>query len=495
MIFNSTFTLALIALFFSGLAAAADEWKADLEPLVRSVDLSIGQTATVTLCDDSTATVELLDVDVDRDSLRDAVRAARVRVKVNGVEATLPAALYNLPREVGGVQIDCAIVKPYLANAKGNPWALEADARLRLWPAGSPWARPGTFAYPLKQRWFASASQVSNEPTYVDGVESPAWTTVYYHFDLDFGGVEGAVEVVAATDGLVVTAGGRTLDDTREAPYKPRHDRVQVLDRRGWHHVYYHLVSIDPTIQPGVRVKMGEPIGIVGKEVDSGGWSHLHYGITSRQTGGQWGTEDAYAFIWQAYLAEHKPKIIAVARPHHLLAPGETITLDARKSWCAAGKMASYEWTFTDGTTTTGPTVKRRYDTPGEYSEILRVTDAAGNVEVDFAIVQVVPRSGDVPLALHLNHNPTLGITPGDPVTFTVRAFGTTHGRETIDFGDGTEPVHLESDGNVNALAPHGYAVTTHRFAKPGRYIVTARRTDARGMNATARVYVVVEAK
>ena len=90
-----------------------------------------------------------------------------------------------------------------------NAWALEKDARLRLWPAGSPWIEPGTFSYPVRQRWFASDTQMANEPVYVDGAELPGKTDIYYHYGLDFGGAEGLVEVVAATDGLVVSAARR----------------------------------------------------------------------------------------------------------------------------------------------------------------------------------------------------------------------------------------------------------------------------------------------
>ena len=42
-------------------------------------------------------------------------------------------------------------------NSKGvageNPWGLDKDVRLRLWPAGAPLLNPGTFVYPAKQRW------------------------------------------------------------------------------------------------------------------------------------------------------------------------------------------------------------------------------------------------------------------------------------------------------------------------------------------------------
>ncbi|MFQ5981409.1 MAG: PKD domain-containing protein, partial [Candidatus Heimdallarchaeota archaeon] len=43
-----------------------------------------------------------------------------------------------------------------------------------------------------------------------------------------------------------------------------------------------------------------------------------------------------------------------------------------------------------DGSTTHGVKVKRTYDKPGSYSEVLKVTDDDGHVDYDFAIVQVL---------------------------------------------------------------------------------------------------------
>ena len=53
--------------------------------------------------------------------------------------------------------------------------------------------------------------------------------------------------------------------------------------------------------------------------------------------------------------------------------------------------------------------------------------------------------------------------------------------------------VDVQSDGNVNQHARDGYAVTVHRYAKPGQYLVRVERTDRRGATATARLVVVVE--
>jgi hypothetical protein len=208
-----------------------------------------------------------------------------------------------------------------------------------------------------------------------------------------------------------------------------------------------------------------------------------------------WGIQAAYGFVWEAYHRQHAPQIIAVARPHQLLWTGETARLDGSKSWSSAAGPLQFEWTFSDGTKATGPVVERRYDQPGSFSEILKITDAADRVAYDFQVVQVIDREQPKPLppSIHAVYSPTFGIHPGMPVTFKVRTFRS-DGGETWDFGDGTPPVQVKSDGNAKVHAPDGYAATTHAFDQAGTYLVRVEHTDARGAKATGRLCVVVDA-
>lgn len=473
-----------------------------LKPLVRWVDLDLGESQEVELSDGKKVQVKLLAMGETCDGLRSAIRRAEVKVDVAGTEVRLVAGNYHLPTTVAGVQIDCAVTGGYAKNnskstVSQDPWGLAKHARLRLWPAGSPWMNPGTFRYPAKQRWLASGTQMANEPTHVDGGEDPKQKNIYYHYGLDIGGSEGRVDVVAATDGLVISSGTAVLPGYEDSPVKPRYDVVYLLDPRGWYYRYSHLKTIDAAIRPGQAVKIGQAVGVLGKEGGSGGWSHLHFDISARQPSGKWGIVEGYAFLWEAYLAEHKPELLAVARPHHLAAIGGKVTLDGSRSWSKAGKIAKFAWRFTDGKTAEGATVERSYDRPGVYSEVLEVTDSTGRVEYDFAVVNVLdPKNPDkLPPSIHVNYAPTFGIQAGDPVTFKVRTFRTTDGKETIDFGDGTAKVEVQSDGNVKPLAADGYAETIHRFEKPGHYVVRAERTNDRGESAVGHVHVVVGEK
>jgi len=458
-------------------------------PLVRVADLNVGETQVVELVAGKKVTVKLVNLTETRDPIRDAVRVAKVTVEVEGQSLTLSSGNYHLPRTIAGVQIDCPITKGYRANSNTDPWGLVKDARVRLWPAGSPWFRPGAFVYPAKQRWFASMTQMANEPVYVDGGEKPSVRKIYYHYGLDIGGAEEMVDVVAATDGLVVSAGKQLLPGYEDTPAKPRYDVIYIMDEQGWYYRYSHLFTIE--VKAGQRVAMGQKLGLLGKEGGSGGWTHLHFDITSKQPSGKWGIQEGYAFLWEAYYKQYKPRLIAVARPHHLAWTGEKVTLDASRSW-AAGKIARYDWTFTDGSSASGPQVERSYTKPGSYSEILKITDDQGRIDYDFAVVQVLDKAKPepVPPTIHAAYAPTFGIKPGDEVTFKVRTFRSTEGMEEWDFGDGSPRVKVKSDGNVKPLDPKGYAVTAHRFAKAGHYLVSVRRSTNDGRTALAHLQV-----
>jgi murein DD-endopeptidase MepM/ murein hydrolase activator NlpD len=483
--------LLLIVVGLTSSIVTAQPPTPSMPPLVRVVDLKVNESQTVELPNKKKVTVKLVSLEESRDTVRNAVREARVEVEVDGKRIALTSAMYNLPQTIAGVQVDCPITKGILTNSGSDVWGLVKDARIRLWPADGPLLRPGTFMYPLKQRWFASMTQMANEPVYVDGGENPANRKIYYHWGLDMGGAEGMADVVAATDGLVVSSGKEILPGYQDTPAKPRYDVIYLLDDQGWYYRYSHLQVIDAAIKPGAKVTMGQKLGVLGKEGASGGWSHLHFDITSKQPSGKWGIQEGYAFLWEAYQREYKPKVLAVARPHHLVTTWSKVELDASRSW-AADKIAKYEWMLSEGTVAEGKVAATKYVKPGSYSEVLKVTDAKGHIDYDFAVVQVIDPEQPklLPPTIHAAYAPTFGIKPKDEVTFKVRTFRTTEGKETWDFGDGSPKVTVQSDGNVKPLAKDGYAVTTHRYAKAGHYLVRVERSTKDGRTATAHLQV-----
>ena len=461
---------------------------APVTPLFVTVDLKRGEKFEVALPNGDRAEVELLAMRETKGDVWGEVFRAEVDVRLNGTVATLVSGMYRLPVEMGGVMVDCPITGGLKANSHIDHWALEKDARLRIWPKDSPAIRPGTFGYPVTQKWFASQTSFSNEPV----APRPA-RLLYYHAGLDIGGCEGLIDILAATDALVVSKGDEILaGHEKDTPIQKRYDVLYLMDDRGWYYRYSHLDSFDASVELGGRVTLGQKIGTLGKEGGSGGWTHLHFEIKSRQPSGRWGTQEGYAFLWQAYQERHKPDVIAVARPGHVVFAGQSVKLDGSRSWSRGGGIANHEWTFSDGVTGKGAEQQRSYAKPGTYIETLKVTDSQGRVDYDFVRVKVFDRRNphEQPPRLHATFHPTFAPKAGEPITFKVRAFNNTHGEEVWDFGDGSPVVRTKSDGNIEQRAKNGYAIVNHTYAKPGDYLVHVQRPNAKGHHAEDRLHV-----
>ena len=88
----------------------------------------------------------------------------------------------------------------------------------------------------------------------------------------------------------------------------------------------------------------------------------------------------------------------------------------------------------------------------------------------------------------------------GDAVTFKVRTFRVGRaggpqpwqGCERWDFGDGSPALETHSDGNAQPLAKDGYAVTRHRYARAGEYVVSVTSGNDGGQTATAHLHVTI---
>jgi murein DD-endopeptidase MepM/ murein hydrolase activator NlpD len=471
-------------IFLTRLSLAA----APLDPLFKTVDLAVSESVKAALSDGSTAQIRLIKVVEHRGKVWGEVFRSDVTLEVNGERQTIQAGLYRLPVKIGGVQVDCPITGGLKDNSHINHWQLDRDARLRIWPGDSKWIRPDTFRYPVKQKWFASQTSFSNEP-----VAPRPRRQLYYHAGLDIGGAEALTEIISATDALVVSLGTNVLaKHARNTPVAKRYDVMYLLDSRGWYYRYSHLHSFDPSIRLGDRVKIGQRLGLIGKEGGSGGWTHLHFEISSRQPSGRWGTQEGYAFLWQAYLQEYRPDIIAIARPSYVAFTDQEVTFDGSKSWSSAGAIRSFEWTHADGTHATGPRTTKQFETPGTYFATLKVTDSEGRADYDFVRAKIYSRKNieQQPPRLHLAYHPTLNLRPGTEITFKARAFYHTHGEEIWDFGDGSPTVRTRSDGNVKQLARDGYVILKHRYRKPGHYLVHVRRSNELGHIGEDRLHI-----
>ena len=470
-------------------------------------DLSVGESVQVALADGTRRRVALVAVHEPRCGVRGVVRLPKITVDVDGEKADIPAALYHLPRTVNGIKIGCSITRG-VAEAVGRSrdvYALDRDARIRCWEPEDPLFGPVPLVYPARQRWFASMTQMANERVYVDGGELPALepgSRVYHHYGMDIGGHDKAVPVVAAHSGEVVVRGDEKAPDYGDEGGATRYDRVVVRDEAGWYYLYSHLDMISPGIELGGHVEAGDSIGALGKEGASGGWSHLHFGMTSPQPSGRYGQVEGYPFLVEAYLRAHPGVLLACARPHCAAAVGEPVALDGSRSICDGGEITAYRWTLHDGEVVDGVRAEKVYSKEGMYSEMLTVTDRRGETDVDFCVVQVLPRDGDparTPPGMHLTYYPTEDIRPGQPIAFKVRAFFkgqfdvNRDGEEVWDFGDGgTATSRSGEPARVRACTDLDFDERWHVYEKPGRYIVTVTRIGKNGLSATGQVRVEV---
>jgi murein DD-endopeptidase MepM/ murein hydrolase activator NlpD len=491
------FTLSALIIFFSILVPYTGTSQ-NLLRLNTVVELNVGETMEVEMINGEIVSLALIKINVERDKVRGAVRSAYVNLKVDGVLTTIGSGNYHLPKVVGKVKIDCPVIKEYTeSNYYRHDGTLPKDARIRLWPKDSPYIEPGTFGFPLNQKWLATRMQSQNELAGLGWAENIETTVPGYHAPHDFGGVEGMDEILAATDGLVVSSKKEVLAGYEDLPGDVRTDVVWVVDSRGWYYRYSHLNSIEAEIAPGAPVKIGQKIGYMGKQGGSGGWVHLHFGVHHKNPETlKWEVEDAYPYLWEAYVEKYNPKIIAVARPRLITWTNQKIQVNGTNSQSLAGDIVSYEWFFTDGSTAKGIVQKRKYKKAGEYSEILKVTDSKGNSSYDFAYVQVFDKKNperQIP-TIHPAYYPTQNIKSGDPVTFVVRTFGSQVGEEVWDFGDGSNKVVVNSGViDRNTQNEGKYAETVHKFSKPGQYIVRVERSNEFGFKAIGHLYVNVE--
>src|SRR4051794_4974151 len=94
----TTFLLSAFLFHLAGISAADDK---PLPTLSRSIDLNIGESQEVTLSNGKQTTIKLIDLQESRDSVRNAVRVALVKVEIDGQPLELISANYQLPKTLG----------------------------------------------------------------------------------------------------------------------------------------------------------------------------------------------------------------------------------------------------------------------------------------------------------------------------------------------------------------------------------------------------------
>ncbi|MBF0216974.1 MAG: PKD domain-containing protein [Candidatus Omnitrophica bacterium] len=151
---------------------------------------------------------------------------------------------------------------------------------------------------------------------------------------------------------------------------------------------------------------------------------------------------------------------------------GETVSFDGTKS-VADGGSATYQWSFGDGTTATGPKVTHTYDKSGKYVVNLTVDDGKATA----------CSSATDSLHVMVNGKPSASIADvedtcaGRKVSFDASASKDEDGdglTYSWDFGDGVR----ESTG----------AKTSHVYEKGGTYYVTVTVDDGKNSKCSSSI-------
>ena len=419
------------------------------------------------------------------------IREARVQVEVNGRAVTLVSANVSpAGRRSAGVQVDCPVTKGYLQELRPVRGLLGPGQGRAGCGSGRP-ARPGPprgrSSYPARQRWFAGADADGQRAVVRRRRrDAPTGRPIYYHSGLDIGGCEGLVDVVSASDGLVVSAGGKALPEYADIPFykRARYDYVYVLDCPGL------VLSVRP---PQVD-RPGDPPGGTGQDgaedrrARQGGVERRLVAPALRHQGPAALGQVGHPGGLRLPLGGVPARAQAAGPGRGPAAPPGRGRREGRRS-TARGPGARradrrFEWTFSDGTHRDGPRVERDIRPPGQLQR-----GPQGRRRPGAGRLRLRRRAG------HRRRSPTAscrrrstratrrrGHPPGRPgdvqgADLPRRPTATRRGTSAT----GARPVAVRSDGNVKPSAPDGYAEAAHRYAKPGHYLVRVERAGPHG--------------
>ena len=423
----------------------------------RIVCLDVGEQYTFVLKNGTKKNIKLLSVSEYRDSVLKKPRWANVDIEIDGKVIRLKSAPYVMPTEIEGLRIQADTTSTWLKMPK--------RVQFSVWDATDPIVKTDQLAFPVRNYLlFSHGIQNYNEVVHLgrrDG--NPNGPNFYHNYGVDFAGYEAAEVVLSPVEGKAVTLW----------PDKDDYAGVIVEDENGLIWAMCHLDSRMPSIVYGRQVKKGQPVGILGMQVSSGRFSHLHVGTYTRSADGEVRREDRnlrlnlYPWFVAAYKElPNRQRLFAVARPHHSVTIGDKVVFDGSNSLAFESKIAAYRWQFHDGQTIDNKIAEKTFDKPGTFIATLYVKDDKGTEDIDFCKVKVYPSGGQlggIP-TIFMTYTPTMDIMPDQAVQFRMWIQGAS--RQTpieVDFGDGTVISDYKSFSSIQ-----------HRFKTPGIHIITA---------------------
>jgi murein DD-endopeptidase MepM/ murein hydrolase activator NlpD len=393
---------------------------------------------------------------------------AEIKIEVSGEPFTLIHRPYEMPAKCNGLRLYVETIKEWAEAAEiADLKNVRKQVRLSVTSADDSWG-PGNMTFPIVDyRWKAAVYQNT-------------WSALvpynlrYYHRGEDYGAIPDRLTVAAPFDGKVTRTPLPNGDGAS--------NRVGIVNKDGvvFEIAHMNTETILPVAAIGKSIKRGTPVGKTG--MTWGGKKsqhsdpHVHFDLHYSKI-----TLGSYPYLVEAYLNTYPDTVIAVAGNYLYSVPGRPVTLDATRSITRPGeKIEKYTWTLHDGEQSDSSVVQRLYDKPGLYTEELQVVTASGASDRDFVQVRVydTAHARDVSYGWAYYY-PVRNIHPNTDVLFWNRLYNTA-APVIINFGDGTP---LQEIGDE----------LTHRYASPGRYVVTLSSSGKMKEPVTVKMEVVVE--
>jgi PKD repeat protein len=157
----------------------------------------------------------------------------------------------------------------------------------------------------------------------------------------------------------------------------------------------------------------------------------------------------------------------------------DTVQFDASLSK-DDGQIVSYVWTFGDGTTATGVRPTKQYDTFGQFTVVLTVTDDRGLTASSDPVTIIVSAATDPTASfVYSPTDPAVGTRVFVSAALSKAAPGRTIVQYEWNFGDGT-PIQFGE-------------TQEHFYTQPHTYTITLRVTDNTGRTASVSQTIKVE--
>jgi chitodextrinase len=149
---------------------------------------------------------------------------------------------------------------------------------------------------------------------------------------------------------------------------------------------------------------------------------------------------------------------------------GASLIFNGTRSYDPDGYLTKWSWDFGDGTIGVGERTTHTYQTVGEYTVVLTVTDNDGATGTDTISVQI--NTGNQPPTTPLLDGQQIG-TKNTPYTYTISSSDADNDfiQYHISWGDGTQ--------NTSLFLPNGTAWSiSHIWGSSGKHQITVSATD-----------------